>query len=182
MMEFAIVAPILFGLVFGIYDFGRCMSANVTVTNSAREGARYGAAHTSTMAAGTVSGANGRFGFQCSTGSPLTVSNADGPTGAAWRQLQASNLDLTQVSITVSYYSSNNDPATSTAADETQSCNGTTAKDVGADKVSAPTYSPHSGDWVRVDVQYTYSPVTPVISSLVHNAITIDQTATMVLE
>jgi Flp pilus assembly protein TadG len=181
-MEFALIAPILFALVFGIFDFGRAMSASVTVTNSAREGARYASVHTTTMSVGTISGVNGRYGFQCPSGSPLSVSNASGPTGAAWRQLQAANLDLTQVTLSVYYYKSSNDPSTATAPDESQTCVNGAAKDVGSDGVSAPTYSPNSGDWVKVDVKYVYAPVTPLISSLMKNGITVDQTAIMVLD
>ena len=40
--EFAMVAPILFILVFGIIDIARLYNAWVTVQGAAREGARYG--------------------------------------------------------------------------------------------------------------------------------------------
>ena len=183
-MEFAFIAPVLFGLVFGIFDFGRCMSANVTVTNSAREGARDAAAHTAQwVQSGTLSSSQARFGFQCPTGTTPTAPETDGAPGEAWRQLQAANLDLTQVSIKVSYYASTNDPSTATAADDVESCpNAYGAVGYGTASESNTGYTPHSGDWVRVEVKYSYSPVTPVISSIVHNAISIDQAATMVLE
>lgn len=41
--EFALVAPIFLMLVFAIVDFGMGFHAWITVTNSAREGARLGA-------------------------------------------------------------------------------------------------------------------------------------------
>ena len=182
-MEFAIVAPILFALVFGIFDFGRCMSANVTVTNSAREGARYAATLATSWTAPAApwpAASQSRFGFQCPTGTTPTAPESDGPPGAAWRQLQAANLDLTQVTITVSYY--NSDPNTNPAID-VQSCpNAYGNASYGTASESNPGYTPQSGDWVRVEVSYKYAPVTPVISNIVHNPITIDQTATMVLE
>jgi hypothetical protein len=42
LMEFAIVLPLLLLVVFGIMDLGRLFHALITITNAAREGARYG--------------------------------------------------------------------------------------------------------------------------------------------
>lgn len=181
-MEFALIAPILFALVFGIFDFGRAMSANVTVTNSAREGARYAATHTTAwVSPGTLSSSQARFGFQCPTGTPPTAPESDGAPGAAWRQLQSANLDLTQVSITVSYY--NTDPSNSSAVDVESCPNAYGSLNYGTASETNTGYTPHSGDWVRVEVKYAYAPVTPFISALFHNSsVTIDQNATMVLE
>jgi Flp pilus assembly protein TadG len=39
-VEFALVLPVLIMLIFGIIDFGRMLSAKITVTEAAREGAR----------------------------------------------------------------------------------------------------------------------------------------------
>jgi Flp pilus assembly protein TadG len=43
MVEFALVLPIFMLLIFAIVDFGMGFHAYITVTNSAREGARLGA-------------------------------------------------------------------------------------------------------------------------------------------
>jgi Flp pilus assembly protein TadG len=43
MVEFALVIPIFLVLVFGIIDFGLGLKAWISITNSAREGARIGA-------------------------------------------------------------------------------------------------------------------------------------------
>lgn len=43
MVEFAIIAPLLFILVFGIIDYGRFFFDYNQLTNAAREGARWGA-------------------------------------------------------------------------------------------------------------------------------------------
>jgi Flp pilus assembly protein TadG len=40
LVEFAIIAPLLFMLVFGIIEFGRAYNAQNTLTHAAREGAR----------------------------------------------------------------------------------------------------------------------------------------------
>ncbi len=53
MVEFAIIAPLLFVLIFGIIDFGRVFFLYNNLTNAAREGARLGAVLDPTVAAGT---------------------------------------------------------------------------------------------------------------------------------
>jgi Flp pilus assembly protein TadG len=50
MVETAMVLPILLVLVFGMLDFGRVFNAWITVTNSAREGARVAATRQDTTA------------------------------------------------------------------------------------------------------------------------------------
>jgi hypothetical protein len=45
MVEFALVAPILFVFIFGLVDFSRIIQANTTVAEAARQGARQGAAN-----------------------------------------------------------------------------------------------------------------------------------------
>jgi hypothetical protein len=39
-VEFALVTPLLFLLLFGIIDFGRMLNAQITLTEAAREGSR----------------------------------------------------------------------------------------------------------------------------------------------
>ena len=43
LLEFALVVPIFLVLTFGIVDFGWALKSWITVTNAAREGARFGA-------------------------------------------------------------------------------------------------------------------------------------------
>jgi len=45
LVEFALVIPIFLLVLFSIVDFGMAFHAWITVTNSAREGARVGAVH-----------------------------------------------------------------------------------------------------------------------------------------
>ena len=45
LVEFAMVVPIFLLVLFAIVDFGMAFHAWITVTNSAREGARVGAVH-----------------------------------------------------------------------------------------------------------------------------------------
>lgn len=42
LVEFALVLPLLLLLVFGAVDLGRLFHAYITISNAAREGARYG--------------------------------------------------------------------------------------------------------------------------------------------
>lgn len=41
-MEFALIAPLLLLLLFGVIEFGRVIATYTSVTTAAREGARYG--------------------------------------------------------------------------------------------------------------------------------------------
>jgi len=40
-VEFALIVPLLFTLIFGITDFGRLFYAQISITSASREGARY---------------------------------------------------------------------------------------------------------------------------------------------
>lgn len=44
-VEFALVMPIVFLVLFGCFDFARAINAYVTVANASREGARYATVH-----------------------------------------------------------------------------------------------------------------------------------------
>ena len=50
LVEFALVLPIFLLVLFAIVDFGMAFHAWITVTNSAREGARIGVVHASAAA------------------------------------------------------------------------------------------------------------------------------------
>lgn len=67
LVEFALVAPILLVLVFGIIDFGMALRAYITTTQATREGARFGSIGS---AAGTfTAGGTG----QCNGSTTTTV-------------------------------------------------------------------------------------------------------------
>ncbi len=42
MIEFALVLPLMILFIAGIFDLGRAFFASITITNAAREGARFG--------------------------------------------------------------------------------------------------------------------------------------------
>jgi Flp pilus assembly protein TadG len=177
--EFALILPLLLALVFGIYDFGRGMSANVTTTNAAREGARYLAAEARLVPS--------PYGQACPGG---TVSAPTAPSiasaqGVAWRQLQTASLDLTQVTMTTYWYSAalNNDPGLDTPGNRSRQDVKYTCAAGGSPTAvfNTPTYVPAAGDSVVFEIAYVYRPSTPVIAQL-FSTITITRDTTMVLE
>lgn len=52
-VEFALVVPVLFMLVFGIIEFGAAMAQKATVASAAREGARFGSVNLYASATGS---------------------------------------------------------------------------------------------------------------------------------
>jgi Flp pilus assembly protein TadG len=179
LVEFALVAPLLITLAFGVFDFGRGMSANVTVTNSSREGARYLSA-----VASSYTSSSSYYGSACpgGTASAPTAPSDPSAQSKAWRQLAGANLDLTQVTMTAYFYASSKDPSADTSHTNydlrvTCTVGGSPTLTLG----SNPSYAPQTGDWVQYEVKYTFTPTTPVIKQLTPT-VTMDQTTSMVLE
>ena len=94
LVEFALVLPVFLLLLFAIVDFGMGFNAWITVTNSAREGARVGAVHPPLNV--SSSPCNGKSSLdQCiedrvratadladqSTKMTVTITNANGQSG-----------------------------------------------------------------------------------------------------
>ncbi|MGH7748202.1 MAG: TadE/TadG family type IV pilus assembly protein [Candidatus Dormibacteria bacterium] len=174
LVEFAVVAPILIALVFGVFDFGRAMSANVTVTNSSREGARY-------LIANVVSSGLSSYN-SCQASSGATSPSSSSGEGAAWRQLKAASLDLSQLSMNVYFYRSTNDPANDGSSNHS-AANLSVSCPVGSTGTPTITgsYTPASDDWVVFVTTYLYHPTTPFISQLI-GTVTVTQATTMVIE
>jgi Flp pilus assembly protein TadG len=82
LVEFALTLPLLILILVGVLDLGRLSFAAMTVTNAAREGARYGASNPGDTAGITSRAKNEAFG---STISPtqLTISTPTFPSGCA---------------------------------------------------------------------------------------------------
>lgn len=51
MVEFSLVAPVLFLFIFGVIDFGRYYTANSSVLEASRAGSRYAAVHPTSWSA-----------------------------------------------------------------------------------------------------------------------------------
>jgi Flp pilus assembly protein TadG len=176
LVEFALVAPVLIALVFGVFDLGRAMSANVTVNNSSREGARY-------LIANAVSSGLSSYN-SCQSSSGATAPSSTSGEGAAWRQLRAASLDSTQLSMGVYFYKAGNDPASDASANHAGADISATCP-VGSTGtptiVNAASYTPASGAWVLFTTSYLYHPTTPLIGHLI-GTLTVTQTTTMVIE
>ena len=96
-VEFAIVAPLLFVLIFGIIEFGAILYNKSVITNASREGARYAATFYTNPANATAQRptcaeiqnyvatyVNTYFlSFKSST--PFTASNVTCPNTEAWQ-------------------------------------------------------------------------------------------------
>jgi len=61
MVEFALVAPILLMLLFGIIDFGLYFYNDLQLTQAARDAARYASVNNSTGVASTIADAEDRL-------------------------------------------------------------------------------------------------------------------------
>ena len=84
LVEFALLVPILMLIMVGVVDLGRVYYAYLTVVNSAREGARYGATHPN---AGTTAIQNQAKREAQGSGidpSSLTVRSVNYPEGCNW--------------------------------------------------------------------------------------------------
>jgi Flp pilus assembly protein TadG len=45
LVEFALILPLFVLIIIGVFDLGRAFFASITITNAAREGARFGTLH-----------------------------------------------------------------------------------------------------------------------------------------
>ena len=85
MVEFALVAPVFLILIFAIVDFGLGLRAWITITNAAREGARYAAVTcaTSTASSGDVQTKAAGSSQGLLANSNVTVTNCPGKSTEA---------------------------------------------------------------------------------------------------
>ena len=98
-VEFAIIAPVFFLLVFGMIEFGRMVMVQQVITNASREGARVGVLDGATtteientvnsyLASGSISGADVEVDpnppSNAGYGEPVTVTVAVGFDEVSW--------------------------------------------------------------------------------------------------
>jgi Flp pilus assembly protein TadG len=112
-LETALVLPILFAVIFGILEFGRAYNIFQTVTNAAREGARYsvapwaagtanaGSLPTSTQVVSLVQHFLLGDGVIVPDGNIVVVQNCSGT--AACPTVNGLALQYTQVTVTAPY-------------------------------------------------------------------------------
>ncbi|MDQ6691514.1 MAG: pilus assembly protein [Candidatus Dormibacteraeota bacterium] len=151
MTEFALVAPVLLLLTFGIIDFGRALYFYVTAGAAAREGARIAIRASNPLPSNIdVTGAVASHlpGF---TVVPATCVN--GPLPGGGPASGAASIYVTEPN-PVSSLPSANAPGGEAAA-PSGACN---------------TVTPATGyQYLQVTVVFAYSPVTPLVSNVIGN-------------
>jgi TadE-like protein len=98
--EFAIVLPLFLMLVFGIIDMGRVIWARDSLTNAAREGARYASVHGAGLVTACPTGPN--LGTTPASGCPTWTPDSKEPTRIATRSFAIA--PGTSVVVHVCYY------------------------------------------------------------------------------
>lgn len=152
LVEFAVIAPLLFLLLFGVIEFARVISAYTTVWTGAREGARY--ATTSDESDFTA----GVPRFRDCTGILAAVQ-----AKAVTTSIAASDVTMTWA-----------DPSGTVVAD----CDSSTAPPAPETK-SGGTFTTDisSGYTITVEVEGTFNAVVPILSGFLNN-VTLDSTQT----
>jgi Flp pilus assembly protein TadG len=100
LVEFALIVPVFMLIGFGIFDFGFAFDSSLTISNAAREGARYGATDPNTtnitnrvrLVAGRLNDSNLTVTVSCKTAA-----------GAACSGGMAGAVSGTTVVVSVSY-------------------------------------------------------------------------------
>jgi Flp pilus assembly protein TadG len=83
-VEFAIVAPVFFLLVFGMIEYGRMVMVQQVITNASREGARVGVLDGSTSSNVTTAVNNYLTAAKISTSSTTTTVSPNPPSNAGY--------------------------------------------------------------------------------------------------
>ncbi len=85
-MEFAVVAPIFFLLVFGIIEFGRAIMVQEILTNASREGARLAVLDSPTPTASSVNSTVTTYLANAGISGATVTINPSEPTTAGYGQ------------------------------------------------------------------------------------------------
>lgn len=105
LVEFALVLPVVLLVIIGILDFGRAVTAYVTMSNASREGLRYATLHpasTPDAIKESVVNRSSPLNAQQMTVRAL-YSNDDGGTWREWTDPGAVKMNKTAIRIEVSY-------------------------------------------------------------------------------
>ena len=165
-VETALLFPLLCLLVMGSVDFGRVFYYSVAITNAAREGARHGVYYDPTY--------NGGAG-----GNPWD--NDSGVLSAIQQEVPSGSLSINLIEPnppTATHCLTGGTPYPS-AYYPTQANTGFVyiCFNDGDGNTTAP-----QGGTIRVTVLYNFTPVTPIIQSVVGNGIHVEATSVMVVQ
>jgi hypothetical protein len=177
LVEFAMVLPVFVLAVFGLFDVGRLVYVNSTLSQAAREGARVAATETGWIG---LSG-NGCVADESAIGAgnpgahvcPANVAAFDAHIVSAVNHMAVSLGPLNAVHISCNA-GDEADPAPSGAWSDAPGGGGNGCRDGAGNPIGAV------GDLVSVRVDYTYQPMTPIITSIL-GAIGLSGSASMVV-
>ncbi len=177
LVEFALVIPVFFLALVGIFDVGRMVYTNSALSQAAREGARLAATEAawvgvtapSCVSSASAIGPGNPGAHVC----PATVANLRAHVGEAVNRMAVSLGTLSAVHISCNEGSSL-DPAPSGDWTDQPGGLGNGCQTLAGTAVGT------DGDLISVRVEYTYSPVTPIIGSLI-GSVPLSGSATMVI-
>jgi hypothetical protein len=177
LVEFAMVIPVFVLAVVGLFDVGRLVYVNSTLSQAAREGARVAA----TEAAWVGLSSHGCVADAGSIGSgnpgahvcPANVAAFDAHVVSAVNRMAVSLGPLSAVHLSCNE-GSGTDPAPAGAWADGPGGDGNGCDDGAGNPIGA------IGDLVSVRVQYSYQPMTPIVSSIL-GAIGLSGSASMVI-
>lgn len=178
LVEFALILPIFLLVVVGVFDAGRAVYTNSTLSQAAREGARLGA-----VEAGFVGLDTGDDPACVATPAQITSSNPGArvcpPSVASMKTDVVDAVNRMTVSlgdISAVYFSCNvgdsADPLPT--GDWTESTGGNGCEDSGGSSLGA------SGEYISVRVVHTYQPITPILGTIL-GPVTLSGSATMIV-
>lgn len=164
LVEIAVVLPVFLLILFGIFDVGRAVYTNSTLSQAAREGARLAAAEASWVGV-TGSGcvADASLITAANPGAhvcPTDLTSFRSNVSTAVNRMASSLAPITAVHISCNLGTAG-DPSPSGEWTEGGGGNGC---DDGAGASLGTT-----GDLVAVRVEVTYQPMTPIIGQLIGN-------------
>jgi hypothetical protein len=167
LVEFALVLPVFALALFGLLDVGRLVYTNSALSQAAREGARLAATEAAWV------------GSSCGTGTyapvcPASVADLMTHVTTAVNGMTVGLGPVTDVHISCNSGASG-DTAPSDDWTDAPGGGGNGCQDGAGNPLGA------AGELVSVRVEYTYQPMTPIISSIV-GAVPLSGSATMVVQ
>lgn len=164
MVEFALVAPVLLLLIFGIIDFGRVIYEYVTINQAVNEGARVAIrdspvlpTNSNVETAVRVHAVDVVLSNPCPNG-PIT--SVAPPANSGWIFITEPSPPSTVESLSPSL---ENAPGGQTWANSTASCSATNPA--------------HSHAPLQVTIRYSFVPITPMIGDLIGGSLVISASA-----
>jgi hypothetical protein len=168
MVEFAIVAPVLLVLLFGIVDFGRVIYTYATLNQAVNEGARAAIRDSALLPTNTdVENAVKRHAVDVSLANPCPngpITSAIPPANQGWIYITEPNPPSTIESLTPSLEDAPGGTPWAYNANNNSNCSATNPA--------------HDHAALQVTIIYNFVPFTPLIQQVTANHIVISAAAT----